>query len=177
MLNYKERNILLFLVAICFLLSVLLYFLPSSEHLKIVAVVLFGISLLISFLYLHLHATTPQNYLNGKLTYVERKMVELSLMELKQKHKEVCAIYGKLSEKYKANFTLRIEDLRKRIEELLTLEKKVETKLAEAQKGTFSERKRKYLEAHRLNEKLPLKEQEKYHSLLVQIRQGLEKGE
>ena len=176
MLNYKERNILLFLVGICFLLSVLLYFLSSSERLKIFGVILFGASLLISFLYLHLHATTPQNYLNGKLIHIERKMNELSLMELKQKHKEVCSIYGRLSVKYKDDFTNRIENLRKRVEEVMTLEKKVETKLEEAQKGTFSERKRKYLEAHRLNEKLPLKEQEKYNSLLVQIRQGLEKG-
>jgi len=95
---------------------------------------------------------------------------------LKGEYLGIYKLYGKLSEKHKANFYSKVTQLRENIEGQLKAEKKIEELLQNENNGDIKEQKKNYLGIYGQYQKLPAKVQQKYYPHIVSLREQLEQG-
>ena len=116
------------------------------------------------------------NRLRRRLRKLGPMVSEESADLLKGEYLGIYKLYGKLSEKHKANFYSKVTQLRENIEGQLKAEKKIEELLQNENNGDIKEQKKNYLGIYGQYQKLPAKVQQKYYPHIVSLREQLEQG-
>lgn len=170
--------ILLILIALTLGVVIYLLFQPGAEEGSSMRTVLLSI-IVVTVLALLLYVTwefSAANRLRRMLKKIQPMVDSEPMDEVKKLYVKTYNLYMKLSEKKKHNFYSRVNSLRETVEEHLQKERELERLLQDADKGSISEQKEKYLKLYAIYEKLPQIVQNKYYSQIVQLRDRLERG-
>ncbi|MBS3123428.1 hypothetical protein J4437_02200 [Candidatus Woesearchaeota archaeon] len=174
-----ERGIIaiIFVLILSVLGEMAAYFLTNKDGFVIIILLTSLLLAITVFILVPLwYAFASHLRLNRKL----RKFVKLvnveTLFTLKELYLEVYSLYLKISENRKHEYYPQIVEARKRLEEHLQHNKKVETVLSQVEQKSVKEMKKLYNEAYQLFLKLPQKMQSLHYPGLVHLRQKLEGG-
>jgi len=166
--------VFVFFKGIVLILLLMLYFVAENEIVKIVSISLFGLGVITMGLYLTLRGGSHGKRIKKNIERLESIFTHGSLDVLKKEYHEIYGHYMKLTEKEKQNFYHLINGLRERIEHILKAAKKIELLLLKAGQGTIEKQKERYHEMNAHYRKLPKKEQEKFYSHLLHVKERLE---
>lgn len=171
---------IILLILIALTLGVVIYFLfqPGAEEgssMRTLLLSIIGITVFVLVGYAAWEFSAA-NRLRRMLKKIQPTMDSEPLDEVKKLYLKTYNLYMKLSEQKKQNFYSRINSLRETLEEHLQKERELERLLQDADKGSISEQKEKYLNMYAIYEKLPQKVQNNYYSKIVQLRDRLERG-
>ena len=133
-------------------------------------IIVIGVALLV------LHIISHHQRLRRKL----RKMAALIVVEptetLKNLYLEIYHLYLSVSHRHQKRYYPVVLGIRKRLEEGMQTEKRMEYLFEEVQKKSLSAAIKMYEEIQVLFRKLPQKSQGKYYAKLIHLRQKLEVG-
>lgn len=99
-----------------------------------------------------------------------------SLLDLKCSYAKLHDQYSKLSAKHKDKYRSSINEIREGIERKMRAGKKIEELLQNMPESNLKAKQQKYEQALEIYQRLPGEAQKEYYALIMQAKEGLERG-
>lgn len=161
------------LLIIVILLALLgLFYLTQHDTIKTFSLVLFVIVFILGSVYVYVRLTSKKVRMHRHLQDFEKQLLDGDLEYLKKKYQLMHNHYLKLKEKHREQFFHAVENVHRKLEEMMVAEHKLQQLVDVKHKDTKKQHK-VVLEMHEHFNKLPKKTQEKYHHVLVYAKKQL----
>ena len=118
----------------------------------------------------------PSHKLQRNLRKISENVHNHDLEQLKKIYGEIYTLYQKLSQKEQEKYFNHLERLKDFIEGQLQAKKEIEEHLFFQKDTSIEEKKRKYIKAHEVYQRMSAKQQESYYQHLMAFKQQLEHG-
>ena len=168
----KRGNIALpvSLLVLGFIASIVLFIIATTDLLKVVSVVLFVLSLVFTIVFFIVHVSLARHSVTAKLDSLDELLATETIEVLKSKYMEIYNQYLKISAGKKEHVYERVVKARESIEVILKATKKLDNLLESVQKLKPAQKKKVLDRITEFNKNLPTKEQEKFHSRIMQAK-------